>query len=132
MRRGTLRTHFRPQLFGGVATTKTGRASALALTFHYISKLGLFVSTAFAEQTKISRLTANSLHPPQNLELVQIFLACGGNGTYFNTGRLFWFNSGIYLFFGLKILGSRSILLIFFGNITEELLIFFFIRSKDK
>ncbi len=32
-----------------------------------ISKLGLFVSTAHAVQTKISRLTANSLHPPQDL-----------------------------------------------------------------
>ncbi len=43
-----------------------------------ISKLDLFVSTAFAVQTKISRLTANSLHPPQNLGLDNNSVFCGG------------------------------------------------------
>ncbi|WP_125708531.1 hypothetical protein [Companilactobacillus zhongbaensis] len=54
-----------------------------------ISKLGLFVSTAHAVQTKISRLTTNSLHPPQNLGLHKCFGLVGLVGCCF-VGLIFF------------------------------------------
>ncbi len=102
-----------------------------------ISKLGLFVSTAHAVQTKISRLTANSLHPPQNLSWYKHSLFVWGYGTYFFLLMLFWVLLCYRFFFSLSGLRTSSYLvnlcfplhrlLLHFGYLllVQDLLCFF-------